>query len=60
MYLQNNNSDFPFSNTQGVRVTAFHLSPNLNLSAHRVTVGMECRMRIITLPWKPVIIELSE
>ena len=57
---KNNNLDFPFSNTRGVKVRACHLLPNLNLSAHRLTAGMEDRMGIITLLWKPVIIELSE
>ena len=56
-YLQNNSSGCPSSNPRGVIARASHLPPNMHLSSHRGTVGLQGSMGVChchgnQLAWK--------
>ena len=59
-YLQSKSSWCPSFDSQGVRVRMSHIWPIAHLYAHREVVRAQGSMGIISVPWPPLGLHLSE
>ena len=59
-YLQSKSSWCPSLNSQGLRVRLSHIWPITHLFSHREVVWAQGSMGIISVPWPPLGLHLSE
>ena len=59
-YLQSKSSCCPSLNSQGLRVTRSHIWPITHLFSHREVVRAQGSIGIISVPWPPLGLHLSE